>query len=356
MNTLKNERLIRVINNLPVDRVPVWIMRQAGRTDPEYNKIRKNDGRSLEKLFDDPEISIKISLLPKRLGVDAIIIFQDILTPLTPSGAEFRFVPGPILEKPIRNIEQIKKLRSVDPEKHLQTVAQIIKGLNKNLNGELPVLGFAGSPMTLAFFLISGGNLKNKMEAVLKFIEERPDVTQVLLDWLTELTIDYLNFQIESGVHVIQLFESFAEFIELEKYKKFIQPTHEKIFSSISKKTPSILFAKELPHVDLMIKSGASVLSVGSCIDLAEAKKMDTRMIFQGNVNNKILADGSKEDITQAVARCFKQSGMQNHILNLNHGLLERTPFENVHHFVKIAKELGRKKKVNSKVVNKNPP
>ena len=255
MNIIKNERLIRVIKNLPVDRVPVWIMRQAGRTDPEYNKLRKNDGRPLEKLFEDPEIAIKISLLPKRLGVDAIIIFQDILTPLTPSGAGFRFAPGPILENPIRNLEQIKKLRPIDPEIHLQTVAQIIKGLNKNLNGELPVLGFAGSPMTLAFFMISGSNTKNKIEEVLLFLEERPEITKILLDWLTELTIDYLNFQIESGVHVIQLFESFAEFVDLEKYKKFIQPTHEKIFSSINNKTPSILFTKEFPHIDLMTKS-----------------------------------------------------------------------------------------------------
>ena len=342
MSKLKNDRLIRVIKNLPVDRVPVWIMRQAGRTDPEYNKLRKNDSRSLEKLFEDPEVAIKISLLPKRLGVDAIIMFQDILTPLTPAGAGFRFVPGPILENPIRSIEQIKKLRSVDPEIHLQTVAQIIKGLNKNLKGELPLLGFAGSPMTLAIFMISGSNPKIKINEVLSFLEDRPEISQLLLDWLTELTIDYLNFQIESGVHVIQLFESFAELIDLEKYKKFVQPTHEKIFSSISNKTPSILFTKELPHIDLMIQSGASVLSVGSCIDLAVAKKKAPMMIFQGNVNNKILADGSKEDITQAVERCYKKSGKHNHILNLNHGLLERTPFENVSHFVKVAKKLGR--------------
>ena len=136
MKTFENDRLIRVINKLPVDRVPVWIMRQAGRTDPEYNKIRKNDGRSLEKLFQDPEISIEISLLPKRLGVDAIIMFQDILTPLTPSGAEFHFAPGPILQNPICDIEQVKNLKFVDPEIHLQVVAQIIKGLNKILKGE----------------------------------------------------------------------------------------------------------------------------------------------------------------------------------------------------------------------------
>ena len=102
MSALKNDILVRVLNHLPVDRIPVWMMRQAGRTDPEYNQLRKNDGRALEELFLDPETAIKISLLPKRLGVDAIIMFQDILTPLTPMGAGFHFDPGPVLEIPVR--------------------------------------------------------------------------------------------------------------------------------------------------------------------------------------------------------------------------------------------------------------
>ena len=101
MTPLKNDRLLRVLNHLPVDRVPVWIMRQAGRTDPEYIQLRKKDGRPLEKLFCDVETSIKISLLPKKLGVDAIIMFQDILTPLTPTGTVFRFAPGPVLAEPV---------------------------------------------------------------------------------------------------------------------------------------------------------------------------------------------------------------------------------------------------------------
>ena len=156
------------------------------------------------------------------------------------------------------------------------------------------------------------------------------------------MTVDYINFQIESGAYAVQLFESFAEFIPLEIYKQFVQPTHEKIFSSLATKAPSILFTKESPHLDLMLQSGASALSVGNCIDLTEAKKRAPEIIFQGNVNNKILAEGTKEEITQAVRKCFKQSGRKNHILNLNHGLLERTPYENVQHFVDVAKELGR--------------
>jgi uroporphyrinogen decarboxylase len=342
MSVIKNDRLLRILNHLPVDRVPVWMMRQAGRTDPEYNQLKKNDGRALEKLFADPEIAIKISLLPKRLGVDAIIMFQDILTPLTPAGAEFHFAPGPILEKPVRTMAQVKALRAFDPGVHLQSVSQILKGLNAQLKGELPVLGFAGSPMSLAFFMIAGRSPNQKLAEVLAFIEEQAEITQALLDWLTVMTIDYLNFQIASGAHAVQLFESFADVIPLEIYKKFVQPTHEKIFSALATTAPSILFTKESPHLDLMLQSGASVLSVGNCIDLEHAQKQAPEMIFQGNVDNKILADGTKADITQAIQKCFEQTGRKNHILNLNHGLLERTPFENVQHFVNAAKEFGR--------------
>jgi len=342
MSVFKNDRLIRVLNHLPVDRIPVWMMRQAGRTDPEYNQLRKNDGRALEELFADPEISIKISLLPKRLGVDAIIMFQDILTPLTPAGAGFRFSPGPILEKPVRTLSQVKALRAFDPEIHLQTVSQILKGLNDELKGELPVLGFAGSPMSLAFFLIAGSSPNQKIKKVLAFVEEQPSIFRGLLDYLTEMTVDYINFQIVSGAHAVQLFESFGEVIPIEIYKKFVQPTHEKIFSSLAANEHSILFTKESPHLDLMLQSGASVLSVGNCINLAKARKLAPEMIFQGNVDNQILADGTKEEITEAVRKCFDQSGRKNHILNLNHGLLERTPFENVKHFVDVARELGK--------------
>ena len=342
MSVFKNDRLIRVLNYLPVDRIPVWMMRQAGRTDPEYNQLRKIDGRALEELFADPEIAIKISLLPKRLGVDAIIMFQDILTPLTPMGAGFHFAPGPILEKPVRTMAQVKALRLPDPETELRTVAQILSGLKTELAGELPVLGFAGSPMSLAFFMIAGSSPNKKINEVLAFIVEQPSFIQALLERLTEMTVDYLNFQIASGADAVQLFESFADVIPLEVYKKYVQPAQEIIFSSLAPSTPSILFTKESPHLDLMLRSGASVLSVGRCINLAEAKKRAPDVIFQGNVDNQILAEGTFEEITEAVRKCFAQSKRKNHILNLNHGLLERTPFENVQHFVNVAKESGR--------------
>ena len=129
--------------------------------------------------------------------------------------------------------------------------------------------------------------------------------------------------------------------ISLELYEKYVQPTHEKIFSSLNPNFPSILFTKESPNLELMLQSGAKVLSVGNCINLETAKKLAPDVIFQGNVDNKILADGSKEDISEAIGKCFAETNRKNHILNLNHGLLARTPFENVQHFVNEAKDLG---------------
>ncbi|MBF0287311.1 MAG: uroporphyrinogen decarboxylase [SAR324 cluster bacterium] len=342
MPALKNDLLLRTINRLPITRVPIWMMRQAGRTDPLYRQLREQAGQTLEDLFQNVEHSIEISLLPKRLGVDAIIIFQDILTPLTPMGAMFHFRPGPVLESPIQSKEKVEALRPIDPVSDLPVVGAIIKGVRKQLNQELPVLGFAGSPMTLAFFMIPGRSPAGDYSTIFCFIEEQPALFQQLLDTLTTMTIDYLNYQIESGVHAVQLFESFGEIIPRAIYERFVQPSHEKIFSALHSKTPSILFVKESNYLDLMVKTGATVLSVGKCVNLQDAKaQTPDYIIFQGNVDNRTLLEGDKEQITAAVKACFAESNKERHILNLNHGLLADTPFENVQHFVKIAKQLG---------------
>lgn len=343
MPSLKNDLLLRVINGMPVERVPVWMMRQAGRTDPLYRELKVNDGRPLEQLFTSVERSIEISLLPKRIGVDAIIMFQDILTPLAPMGSEFLFRPGPVLENPIRTLDQVRALRPLDPSQGLKFVQDIIQGINRELNGDLPLLGFAGSPMTLAFFMIAGGSPAGDYSTIYKFIEEQPQVIRQLLEVLTRMTIDYLNFQIESGVHAVQLFESFGDVLPRDIYETLVQPTHEQVFAELKDTAPSILFVKEGNQMDLMSKSGATVLSVGQAVDLEKAMaETPDSMTFQGNVDNKILLEGSKDDISAAIEKCFAQTQKKRLILNLNHGLLATTPFENVKHFVTAAKALGK--------------
>ena len=340
---LKNDLLLRVINHLPVDRVPVWMMRQAGRTDPLYQKIRECDERPLETLFRDVSRAVEISLLPQRLGVDAIIIFQDILTPLIPMGAGFCFQPGPILAKPVRSKSEISALRPLDPPRDVSHVAALVKEIAKRSRQTLPILGFAGSPTSLAFFMIAGKSPGKNYNTIFRFIEEQPDLFQQMLDVLTAMTIDYLNYQIESGVHAVQLFESFGDVIPRKIYEEFVQPTHERIFSALHSCVPAILFVKESKRLDLMLKSGADVLSVGQAIDLKDAlQTAPQNIVFQGNIDNRVLLNGDRDAITKAVQTCFEQTGKQRLILNLNHGLLADTPFENVQHFVKVAKTLGR--------------
>ena len=355
---LKNDLLLCAARRLPVERVPVWMMRQAGRSDPAYRALREKIKLPLERLFrtipcsfSDQEIewAIEISLLPKRIGVDAIIVYKDILTPLCPMGVHFRFDPGPVLDSPIRTQAQIEALRPLDePASQMAFTGKIISGLRGTLEGELPLIGFAGSPLTLAFFMVAGtspmaasGGVSNAARTVFQMMDEEPGLFHELLQRLTQMTINYLNYQISEGVQVVQLFESIADQIDQPRYQTFVQPYHEQIFAALDPSVPSILFAKECSYLSLMLKSDADVLSVGKCVDLAEAqKKAKGKVAFQGNVDNAILRDGTCDDITTAVNNCLQAGGKVGHILNLSHGLHRDTPFENVKHFVKIAKEV----------------
>ena len=355
---LKNDLLLRAARCLPVERVPVWMMRQAGRSDPLYRQIRQELNLPLEQLFGtcpapmsetDVEAAVKISLLPKRIGVDAIIVYKDILTPLAPMGAYFRFNPGPILSSPIRTQAQVDALQPVDdPHSQLAFTGNVIRKLRETLNDELPLIGFAGAPLTLAFFLIAaespikrGIGISEKATPVFQMIEETPELMHRLLSKLTEMTVNYLNYQISEGVQVVQLFESIADVLPRHIYEEFAFPYHQKVFAELSPEAPGVLFAKECNYLDLMHQSGADVLSVGKCVDLSKAKtETGETVAFQGNVDNDILRDGTPDDITAAVTTCLEQGGKTGHILNLSHGLHRDTPFENVKHFINIAKTL----------------
>ena len=354
---LKNDLLLRAAWRQPVERVPVWLMRQAGRSDPAYRALREQINLPLERLFrtipcsfSDQEIEwvIEISLLPKRIGVDAIIVYKDILTPLCPMGVHFRFNPGPVLDSPIRTRSQIEALQPLDdPASQMAFTGKIISGLRGTLKEELPLVGFAGSPLTLAFFMVAGtspmavgGEISDAARTVFQMMDEEPRLFHDLLQRLTQMTINYLNYQISEGAQVVQLFESIADQIDLPRYQTFVQPYHEQIFAALDPSVPSILFAKECSYLSLMLESGADVLSVGKCVDLAKAQKeAKGRVAFQGNVDNAILRDGTCDDITDAVKHCLRSGGKVGHILNLSHGLHRDTPFENVKHFVRVAQE-----------------
>ena len=338
----RNDLLLRAARREPTERTPVWLMRQAGRFDPAYRALRERSGLKLEQAFRHAEHCAEISLLPQRFGVDAIILFQDILTPLAPMGAPFVFRPGPVLESPIRRHRDIESLHAYDVRAELPFVAEALHMVKASLDGGLPLLGFAGAPLTLAFFLIEGGSPGERPERAWTFMRSEPRLCHELLEKLADMTADYLLMQIDAGADVVQLFESVADLISREQYEAFAHPYHRAILSKLETRAPTVLFVKEQPFVDLMVDSGADVLSVGSCVDLTEAgRSHGDRVAFQGNVDNRLLAAGPLDAIDRKVERCVRAGGRTGHILNLNHGLLRDTPVENVHRLIETARSVS---------------
>jgi uroporphyrinogen decarboxylase len=330
MRTLKNDLLIRAARRERTARTPVWMMRQAGRFDPEYRAVRERLDLPLETMFATPEIAVEISLLPKRFGVDAIIFYQDILTILGPMGAEFVFRPGPQLVEPIRGAADLQRLRRIDPANALPFVGQTLHTLRGELGDELPLLGFAGAPLTLLCFMLEGGSPGSDLSAVRAAWQADPSAVRHALDLLAEMTAQYLAYQVESGVDGVQLFESLADALTPQEYEQWAHPYHEPSFSAVQGRVPTILYAKEQPRLDLMVATGADVLSIGKCIDLAEAKRRyGEQVAFQGNVDNQLVANGTLDEIDAAVEACVRAGGHTGHILNLSHGVLKDTPFEN---------------------------
>lgn len=328
---ITNDSVLRAARREPTERTPVWLMRQAGRFDPAYLALREEAGLPLEKLFRHPELAAKITMLPQRFGVDALILFQDILTPLDPMGVECVFRPGPRFDRPVRTEADVRRLRVYDPTEELPFVPESIRLVQAELDGSMPLLGFAGAPFTLAAFLIEGGSPGSRLDHTRALMESEPSVLHVLLDKLAALTASYLSLQIDTGVDGVQLFESVADLLTDEEYRQFAHPYQAAVLGRLGPRVPRILFAKERDCLELMVETGADVLSVGRCVDLADAKRRyGDRVAFQGNVDNRLLQDGSPEQVEDAVRSCIAAGGQQGHILNLSHGLLKDTPVDNV--------------------------
>ncbi len=346
---LKNDLLLRAAKRQRTSRTPVWFMRQAGRSDPQYIALRGRSNVELETFFRDSDLAAEASLLPRRIGVDAIILFQDILTPLAPMGAEFIFRPGPQLKSGPASAETLNRLRPIDPAADLPFVGATLQKILRTLDGALPVLGFAGAPFTLAAFMIEGKSPMAGMPRTLAWMRDDPATLHSLLAMLAAMTIDYLRYQIEQGVHAVQLFESAADLLTPEQYEAFAHPYQGEVFAGVGGNVPTILFAKDQTRLDLMVETGASVLSLGSNVDLREAKRrFGHRVAFQGNVDNRLVAEAGADAIEKAVFDCVDAGASEGHILNLSHGLLKETPWGHVQRFVEAAERASRAQPLDS--------
>ncbi len=335
----RNDLILRAMSGKRTERTPVWLMRQAGRFDPKYRELRERTGLELEQLFAHPEYAAEITVLPVRFGVDAAILFQDILTPLGPMGAPFVFRPGPVLEQPIRSPSDAERLIEYDCEEHLAFVPQSIDLSLDRLAGATPLMGFAGAPLTLLAFLLEGGSPRGDAARMRAFFARYPAAAKSLLHRITNVTVDYLRMQIDAGVHAVQLFESCASMFIDAEYRELALPSQREIFQLLREyapDTPTVLFARDV-QPDLMAESGADVISVGAGVSLREAKRAMPRGAVQGNVDNQLLLSGTVDEVCDATRACIRAGRHDGHVLNLGHGVLPGTPVANVQALIDAA-------------------
>jgi uroporphyrinogen decarboxylase len=325
--------LVRAARGAAVERPPVWAMRQAGRWDPEFNRVRA--GLSFYEFSENVELAAKASLLPRRFGVDGIILFYDITTLPVAMGQPFVLRPavGPVPDFAVHTAADLDKLDPLPDPERFRHVRELLRLVKAELRGELPVLVFAGAPFTVATYCIGTGK---DMAATRRFAAEQPRAWTGLLDKLTTATVHFLRTLIAEGADVYQLFDSWAGLLTPEEYAAWAQPRQEAILREATG-VPRILFVKECPYLPQMARSGADVISLGVRHDLAAARLDYPDLVFQGNVDEKVLRSGTPEQVTAATQACVRAGGGRRHIVNLNHGVDRGTPVASFEAFVRAA-------------------
>lgn len=327
--------LVRAARGQTVERPPVWAMRQAGRWDPEFQRVRK--GLSFYEFSENVELSAQASLLPRRFGVDGIILFYDITTLPVAMGQPFRLQPnqGPVPDWPVRSQADVERLDPTPDPKSYRHVRDLLKMVRAELKGELPVLVFAGAPFTVATYCIGTGK---DMAATRRFATEQPAVWKNLLNRLSTATVHFLRTLISEGADIYQLFDSWAGLLTEEEYDHWAQPYHQAILAEATG-VPRILFVKECPYLEKLAATGTDVISLGRCHDLAAARAAYPNLVFQGNVDEYVLRTGTPAEVTAATKACIAAGGGHRHIVNLNHGVDRATPVENFEAYVKAVRE-----------------
>lgn len=336
--------LIRAAFKQPVERTPVWVMRQAGRYLPQYRAVREKAGSFLELCF-NPEYAAEVSIQPLDLmEVDAVIMFSDILTPLMGMGVDLDFNPGPVIHHPIRSKSQIDDLITPDPSESVPYVGEILRILNKEVGDRVPVIGFAGAPFTLASYLIEGGNSKI-FRYLMTMLFDQPEATGMLMEKLTNMTIDYLDYQIENGAQVVQLFDTWAGILNKEDFKTFVFPYVSRIFSHVrnNHEVPTIYYINGSCHLlEHMADTGAHVISLDWRSDIGEVKRLiGDKVALQGNLNPNLLfcePDTIRMRVGEILDKMGPESG---HIFNLGHGIDKNVDPENLLSMVRAVKELS---------------
>ncbi|WP_204104200.1 MULTISPECIES: uroporphyrinogen decarboxylase [Spirulina sp. CCY15215] len=347
MGATQEPLLLRVAKGEQADRTPVWMMRQAGRYMKVYRDLR-DKYPSFRERSENAALAIEISLQPwHAFQPDGVIMFSDILTPLPGIGIPFDIVEnkGPAIDPPLRTQEQIDKLHPLDPESALPFVKKTLQTLRQEVGNESTVLGFVGSPWTLAAYAVEGKSSKN-YAIIKKMAFSEPEILHKLLSKLAEAIATYVRFQIDSGAQIVQLFDSWAGQLSPQDYDTFALPYQQYIVRRVKEThpdTPLILYISGSAGVlERMGQSGVDIISVDWTVDMANARKrLGSEMKVQGNMDPGALF-GSQDFIRDRILDTIKKAGPTGHIFNLGHGVLPGTPEDNVRFFFETAKQANK--------------
>ena len=336
-----NDRFLRACRREPVDVTPVWFMRQAGRYMAEYRLIREK--YSLIEICRHPEIAAEVTLQPVRaLGVDAAILFADILLPVIPLGLGLEFAKGegPVIASPVHTLEDVRRMKPFNAEADLGYVMEAIRLLRGTLGG-VPLIGFCGAPFTVASYVIEGGSSREFLKTK-TMMYSAPEVFHALMDKLSTVLTDYIVAQIHAGAQAIQLFDSWVGTLSPQDYENFVLPYSQRILEAVKKENvPAIHFGTNTTTLlPLMKLAGGDVIGLDWRIPLDQGwSLLGNDVAVQGNLDPAILFAPLPE-IKQRVTDVLRRAdGRPGHIFNLGHGILQHTPVENVRAVVDIVHE-----------------
>jgi uroporphyrinogen decarboxylase len=336
-----NSIFVRACKSQPVQRTPVWFMRQAGRYMPEYRAVRKQ--YSLLEICKKPALAAEVTITAaEALGVDAAIIFADLLLPLEVMGLPFHFSAGegPVIEKPVRTKEDIALLRT-DRAADLGYVSEAVRLVAKHFAGRLPVIGFCGAPFTLASYMIEGGGSRNYVHAK-KMMYNSPADWNVLMGKLVAVAAAYSAAQVRAGADVIQIFDSWVGCLSVEDYRRYVLPHVTNLVETLQATgAPIIYFGTDSATLlPAMNETGAEVIGLDWRIPLEEGwRTLGHSCAVQGNLDPVLLFADWKELKPRAEDILRRAAGRPGHIFNLGHGILPETPVENVKNLARFVQE-----------------
>lgn len=338
---LRASRFMKAAHNEPTDTTPLWIMRQAGRYLPEYMEVRNKV--TFIELCKTPELAAQVTLDAQRiLGVDAAILFADLLPILEPMGMDLEYQKGegPVIHNPIQSASEVDRLKRLEDLSTLHFVFDTVKLVRNELPADIPLLGFAGAPFTLASYAIEGGGSRNYLNTK-RIMYNDPGAWHALMETLTSSLIGYLNAQIEAGVQAVQVFDSWAGCLSPSDYREFVLPHTKTVIDGVTD-APVINFLTGNPALlPIMAEAGGQIVGLDWRVDMADARKMlGPDRAVQGNMDPvSLLAD---LDTLKARAKAvLDAAGTTGHIFNLGHGVFPEVPPENAKALVEIVHELG---------------